>query len=106
MGLADQPVADHRLHGVEPGVAAEDRNLVAVLHAVVADQPQLLVHGVVIGDDHAGIAPDVEVLQRMQREAGGDAVGAGALAGEFGQDALAGVLDDRKIVFFPRSSSA
>ncbi len=34
----------------------------------------------------------------MQREAGGDAVGAGALSGEFRQDALAGVLDHRKIV--------
>jgi len=84
--------------GIEPRVAAEDRDLVAVLHAVVADQAELLVHAVVIGDDDAGVAPDVEVLERMQREAGGDAVGAGALSRELRQDALAGVLDHGEVV--------
>ena len=65
---------------------------------MIADEPQPLVHRVVIGDDDAGVAPDIEVLQRMQREAGRDAVGAGAFPGKFRQDALTGVLDDRKAV--------
>jgi hypothetical protein len=58
-GLADEPVADHGLHGIEPRIAAENCYFVAVFHAVIADQPQPLVHRVVIGHDDAGVAPDV-----------------------------------------------
>ena len=98
MGLTDQPIADHRLNRIEPRIAAEDRDLVTILHAVIANKPEPLIYGVVIGYDHAGVSPDVEILQGMQRESGGDAIGAGSFSGELGKDALTGVLDDGNVV--------
>ena len=59
-GLADQPVTDHGLQRIEPGVVAEDFDLVAVTQSVIAEQPQLVGEIAVIGNDNPAVAPDVE----------------------------------------------
>src|SRR5579863_3673423 len=64
----DQPVADDRLQRVEPRVVTQDFNGIAITEAVVPQQAQAVGDRIVIGDHNAAVAPDIEVLQRMQRE--------------------------------------
>ena len=98
-GLPDQPVADHGLHGIEPGVEAQKGDLVPVLEAVVAKQAQLFIQSMVIGDHHPRIAPNIEVLERVQGKPGGPPPGPAPLGAGLGEDGLTGVLDDQKTVF-------
>ena len=96
--LAHDPLADDGLRGVEARIVAEHLHLVAVAQPVVAQEPQLAVHLVVVGHDDAGVAPDVDDLQRVHGEGGGNAPGADAPAVELAHQTLAAVLDDRQLV--------
>src|SRR3546814_1037764 len=60
--------SDLRLNRIEARVVTEDLHLVAVAQAMVAQEPQLAGHLVVVGDDDAGIAPDVDDLERVHRK--------------------------------------
>ena len=104
--LVDQPIADHGLQRIEPRIAAHADDAVAILEAVVAQLPE---HGrevVVVGDDHAAVRPDIQVLERMKRKAARTAKSAGLLAGDIAEDALAGILDHRQIVLLGDLHSA
>lgn len=65
---------------------------------MVADQAQLFVHLVVVSNDDASVAPDIQVLQRMQGKASCDTPGPRPLAVGFRKNALTGILNDRQVV--------
>ena len=96
--LADQPVADHRLQRIEPRIAAHADDAVAVFQTMVTELPHKRREVIVVGDDHAAVRPDVEVLERMKGKASGAAEGAGLPAVDIAEDALAGILDHRQIM--------
>src|SRR6266851_2996039 len=96
--LVDEPIADHCLKRIEPRIAAHENDAIAILEAVVAQSPEMRRKVIVVGDDHAPVRPDIQVLERMKRETSRAAKSTGLLAGDIAEDALARILDHRQIV--------
>ena len=79
----------------EAVVVSRDLVLVALPHSLVAEQPQPIRDGVVVGRDDAALAGR-DVLRRVQREAP-DAVRPDAPAADRGAVRLRGILDDQEV---------
>jgi hypothetical protein len=58
-----------RLHGIQAEVPADNAVQVSLLSAVVAEEPQALGQGLIVGDHHAAVAYSPEVLGRVEAEA-------------------------------------
>lgn len=81
------------LQGVEPAVAAEHGDGVAIEQSVIAQQAQFRRKRVVVGDDDTAIAPDINELQGVQRKAAESAECSRTFSIPRAVDRLTGVLD-------------
>ncbi len=55
-------IEQRRLQRIEPAVDADEFVIVARLHAVAAEQPELVGQGIVVGREHARVAVSAEVF--------------------------------------------
>jgi hypothetical protein len=93
--LVEQVGSDDRLERLRSLVDPPELDMVPIAQAVIAIQPEPLGNPVIVGDDDATVAHDVERFQRMHAECAHATVGAREPAIDLRADGRAGVLDDR-----------
>src|SRR3990167_6408802 len=93
LGPGQHPRTDYGLQGIQPGVAAHDLDFIAGLEAVIAQQTELAVHLIVVGDGYTGVAPYVDQFQGVRGNAAGFSPRSCPLAVMLSEYGLAGVFD-------------